>query len=645
MEDSGKNSRFRLAVRTGNVDDVIRMSCFPGYSRASPCERGFYVLCDAVRSERKEVVKILIENGCKVNIPTQYHETPLHCAIRNADFEMMDVLLEAGADVNVMIRDGTTPLMRGIRPAELLQFRDPSFHVFPFSEYTGFKLQSDERFIQVVERNMKIIEILVKCGADVNAISSATYEGYSPLLYAVEGRCLKIVELLIQKGAAIDYVIKTGELKGYSPLLYAVFAGNIQMVELLLKLGADVHCVASSGEHEGCTPLWLAVKRGHNRIFELLVEHGAVVNTPVNVDNITLHLSVAKGHLALTEHALKHGVGVDLRDMLGRTALHLTSTYGHSTGVEITKLLLQYGANVNAQTKKGVMPLHSACEAGDWCIVNVLLEHDAIVNCSSDMSPLHLASYKGHSEVVKLLLKFGANIDTYDLYGMTPLHAALLHAKKQVITTLLGYGADINLLSGDNRTVLNIVTGSPKTAQCVNNDATNPNSHIFCCHRGLHVNENVVRRYSIDTVNRHIIKMIVAKMNVNKKIILPIDVNYKNFEHCCVKEVNNLKSEKIGNSHISYYDLITKSVDQVASLYSYDFFVQSLDSNDYQNRFPLYARIIKSQIWKGCRRKKLLERINQTCLSVFHGLPYDCSRLIMSYLSDADLRNLIDVCQ
>jgi ankyrin repeat protein len=92
--------------------------------------------------------------------------------------------------------------------------------------------------------------------------------------------------------------------------------------------------------------------------------------------------------------------------------------------------------------------------------VKQLLEQEpALIHvCDTDGStPLHCATWKGHLNVVELLLRFGADVNARnnnDHWGTTPLHAAA-HANQRTIAQLLiAQGADINAINLNGRTPL-----------------------------------------------------------------------------------------------------------------------------------------------------------------------------------------------
>ncbi|TAH02866.1 MAG: ankyrin repeat domain-containing protein [Sphingobacteriales bacterium] len=109
--------------------------------------------------------------------------------------------------------------------------------------------------------NDEIARYLVLKGADVNLTSNNGYF-ISPLHSAIAGNYTQIAKMLIQNGALINCVQKTG----ITPLHSAAENGNIEIIILLLEKGADVTIRMEGGK----LPCTLAQEKGFLEIAEIL---------------------------------------------------------------------------------------------------------------------------------------------------------------------------------------------------------------------------------------------------------------------------------------------------------------------------------------------------------------------------------------
>ncbi|XP_065081217.1 ankyrin repeat domain-containing protein 49 [Ochlerotatus camptorhynchus] len=96
---------------------------------------------------------------------------------------------------------------------------------------------------------------------------------------------------------------------------------------------------------------------------------------------------------------------VNVIDSDGYTPLHKAC---YNNNVEMAKLLLRHGANLEARTELGWTPLHSACKWNNAECVALLLQHGADINAHSqgDQTPLHITATVSNcrSTLVTLLM-------------------------------------------------------------------------------------------------------------------------------------------------------------------------------------------------------------------------------------------------
>ena len=125
------------------------------------------------------------------------------------------------------------------------------------------------------------------------------------------------------------------------------------------------------------------------------------------------------GNLKIIEQALEEGYKVDARDRNQRTALMYAAFNGHTA---VVKKLIDAKADVNAQDSMGSTALMFSSSGPFSETIQLLLERGAKINTvdrNEHFSALMWAAAEGQVEVVKLLLKHGADLSLKDVDGDT----------------------------------------------------------------------------------------------------------------------------------------------------------------------------------------------------------------------------------
>ncbi len=142
----------------------------------------------------------------------------------------------------------------------------------------------------------------------------------------------------------------------------------------------------------------------------------------------------SEGYLGFVRQLLEHGVDVNAEDEEHATALHWA--FDHR-GLEVAPVLLDHGANPNAENNLGEIPLHRLLKQNYFREVRVLgtvqlsLEHGAQPNGQDKdgVTPLQLTSRNGMLEGARLLRNQGTKNAKENDQGRTPLHTAYFNSK------------------------------------------------------------------------------------------------------------------------------------------------------------------------------------------------------------------------
>ncbi len=394
-----------LAAENGSAPMIERLLAAGADPNAPVLSHGETALMMAARSGNLDAVRVLLAHGAQVNAKdTLRGTTALMWAAEEDHAAVIQLLVEHGADVRAQSTVLTPIRRRG------LGFANGGIR-FPSSEASAggggrpklppgpVKGGLTALLFAAREGSLDCVRALVAAGADVNQGSA---DDSSPLLVAVQNGSFEIARFLLDHGADPT----RANSKGWTPLYLAVKIRNqeataipgprtdgaLEFIQTLLDRGANpnVRIQADTEVHQGMTAVWLreagatpllrASLCGDLTVVKLLLAHGADPRIPT-FDHTT---------------PLMVAAGVGWADGMMRE-------YSEKQTVELIKLLLDLGADVNAANDHGITALHGA-------------------------------AYKGANQAVQLLVDRGAKLDAKDNgedYGfgartvkMTPLNWA-----------------------------------------------------------------------------------------------------------------------------------------------------------------------------------------------------------------------------
>lgn len=141
--------------------------------------------------------------------------------------------------------------------------------------------------------------------------------------------------------------------------------------------------------------------------------------------------------------------------IIGETALHMAA---RNNNLDIAKLLIENGADVNIQAVDGFTPLHNACKKQAVDVIELLLKNNADINAKDfdGFTPLNIACRKNKHVAAYLLIKNGANVNLPDNYGDTPILIAASNSY-EMFKILLPI-SDLNMKSTNGKNlIINLV--------------------------------------------------------------------------------------------------------------------------------------------------------------------------------------------
>ncbi|XP_014913883.1 ankyrin repeat and SOCS box protein 10 isoform X1 [Poecilia latipinna] len=366
----------------------------------------------------------------------------------------------------------------------------------------------------------------------------------------------------------------------------ALYTGDVEALKRFFPRGSMANLVI---EPQGGEMRWMAQGEG---LWSLTYEQE--LTTP-------LHITAGRGFVDCLRLLLERGANVDLAPG-GTTALHEAC---ESCQAECAKLLLIYGANANAVSEDGLMPLHVCTSAESFECAKYLLQYGATINgCTldEDDAPLHIAARHGLHDHVELYLRHGAAVDKQNVEGLTPLNAACAQPQEmkdlgrylKVCQMLLDAGADVHTKDQDKRTPLHMA--------CKN---ANPDIADLLLAKGSSVNN---MDYGGEAPMHNILKVVCYKVSHHPERIVRALLNHGSIrvwpgalpmvlKHCS-ESPHTIEVLLNAYSHLKVTDTWVESVPEDAFKEHKDF---------YESIFSLAMTPRSLQHLARCRLRSFLE--------------------------------------
>lgn len=411
-----------------------------------------------------ELLAAMIAKKANVNIRNEFGSAPIAQAAELADARMVKMLLDAGAEPEGTNPDGQTALMLAIKTGETAIVDMLIKAGANVNTIEKFHNQTPLMWAAAAPKNAgAMVKLLLARGADVkrralysdwpSQITSEPRAQYRPvggltaLLYAARGGCYECVEVLIDAGADVNVPTPEGLTalmlaldndrndvakvlldRGANPQLWdwwgrtALYiavdrkesarrgarpaVSSLDIINALLAADVDpspqlnFHRPSRGGNsgrfidpllNTGCTPLLRATMAGDSEVVRALLNKGA--NPNIN-------------DMGLTPFLVAAGVGAGNR---GGTGLAAQTSAGGPVNMELMELLLQHGADVNAQVTGTLTYSMRVARAP---------------SANEGKTALHVAAESGKTDLVRYLLGKGADTEIKDAGGKKAIELA-----------------------------------------------------------------------------------------------------------------------------------------------------------------------------------------------------------------------------
>ncbi|XP_069759473.1 ankyrin repeat and SOCS box protein 15 isoform X2 [Narcine bancroftii] len=404
---SQENRQIVKAIRQG---EIIELQQFVKHKFAldEADEKGWFPLHEAAVQPIQQVLEIVLDASYKTiwQQKTEDGETPLTLAAAARRLGNVRTLLEKRTCPNITNDKGETPLLIAVR---------------------GYAFE--------------MVSVLLQHGALINrpcvrrwtAMHEAAKQGHDDM-----------VALLLRNNGNINQ--KDGY--GVTPVSTAAAFGHCSVLEYLIHKGGDIHAQAD----DGASVLIEAAEGGNPDCITVLLEYGANPNEPDNAGHLPIHRAAQEGHYL----ALKLLIPVTRKSAIKRSGISPLHFAADNGSTQCLELLIESGFDINALINEAIAATYDdkrrtalfiAVSNNDIACTELLLKGGAMQN-QDPLSCLLVAVRAGNHELVRLLLRHGANVNSYfSMINDTDFPTAIQYAVKDemMLRLLLNNGYNVEM--------------------------------------------------------------------------------------------------------------------------------------------------------------------------------------------------------
>ena len=242
-------------------------------------------------------------------------------------------------------------------------------------------------------------------------------------------------------------------------LTYATIMNKLDIVKFLVKEGASIDI----SDENNKSILYYSIKFKYNDITSYFLEENkhstgiSLFHCRDNKGKTILNYAIKYKNIDIVKSILDIQGNPNIKDRDGNNSLH-DAVY--SKDIEIIKLIILNMTDINASTSTGETALHISTNFEMEDVCKLLLKGKTDPNIQEynyEFTPLHYAVTIGNVNITRMLLEFGINPNTQDIYGNTALHYSVSYENFSCISEIINRSYTIHILNYNLRNITTMI--------------------------------------------------------------------------------------------------------------------------------------------------------------------------------------------
>lgn len=248
----------------------------------------------------------------------------------------------------------------------------------------------------------QFLEYLSTLNIDEVDVNLKDENGNYLISFAIMMNNRRILKKLIEYGGRLDIL----DSEGFSIMYYPIKFNYQEIIDILLEYDKKTVGISlvNIKDVRGAVPIFYAIRYKNRYALQELLSNGADANYKNNENMNALHLAVLKKDITMVKMLIKYIKNIDSRTNAGSTALHYACNFQL---LDIVKILLDNGASQD------------------------------IIELEYDFYPIFYSVVQNNIEMTKLLVDSGANPNQQDYVGNTIIHYAIMNKHMEILDYIM----------------------------------------------------------------------------------------------------------------------------------------------------------------------------------------------------------------